>query len=86
MIFVLSVFRKVDNLSEEESFYHKKITKVQQSIQGERALLIMWQHVLCKQRLPMWLLPEKSRSKQWLIVDISADFQNMYFAKRVVSV
>ncbi|XP_010880874.2 scavenger receptor class A member 3 [Esox lucius] len=27
------VFRKVDNLSEEESFYHKKITKVQESIQ-----------------------------------------------------
>ncbi|KAL0967434.1 hypothetical protein UPYG_G00252180 [Umbra pygmaea] len=27
------VFRKVDNLSEEESFYRKKITKVQESIQ-----------------------------------------------------
>ncbi|KAJ8270688.1 hypothetical protein GJAV_G00118070 [Gymnothorax javanicus] len=27
------VFRKVDNLSEEESFYHKKITKIQGSIQ-----------------------------------------------------
>ncbi|XP_029607504.1 scavenger receptor class A member 3 [Salmo trutta] len=27
------VFRKVDNLSEKESFYHKKITKVQESIQ-----------------------------------------------------
>ncbi|XP_071377726.1 scavenger receptor class A member 3 isoform X2 [Centroberyx affinis] len=27
------VFRKVDNLSEEESFYHKKIAKVQQGIE-----------------------------------------------------
>ncbi|XP_030628073.1 scavenger receptor class A member 3 [Chanos chanos] len=27
------VFKKVDNLSEEESFYHKKISKVQESIQ-----------------------------------------------------
>ena len=33
--FISIVFRKVDSLSEEESFYKKKITKVQESIQGE---------------------------------------------------
>lgn len=32
---VYSVFRKVDSLSEEESAYYKKITKIQQGIEGK---------------------------------------------------
>lgn len=32
---VYSVFRKMDSLSEEESAYYKKITKVQQGIEGK---------------------------------------------------
>lgn len=34
---VSPVFRKVDSLSEEESVYHKKISRVQQGIDGKVA-------------------------------------------------
>lgn len=34
------VFRKVDNLSEEESVYHTKISRVQQGIEGKVAVMI----------------------------------------------
>lgn len=34
---VSPVFRKVDNLSEEESAYHKKISRVQQGLEGKVA-------------------------------------------------
>jgi len=37
----MSVFRRVDNLSEEESFYHKHISKVQESIKGKNSCFII---------------------------------------------
>lgn len=39
----MSVFRRVDNLSEEESFYHKHISKVQESIKGKNSCFMVHQ-------------------------------------------